>query len=98
MLISIFVMMVLSYHFGQKVYYIPFEKNRIIQVVLIGLIMYGLSLFINELNLMFRISIKVVLLISFVGLLPIFKIINDKEILSINRGVKDFVTLIKRKR
>ncbi|MEN8194301.1 MAG: oligosaccharide flippase family protein [Bacteroidota bacterium] len=97
MLISIFVMMVLSYYFGQKVYYIPYEKNRIIKIVFIGLILFGISLFINEFNFILRFSFKTILLVSFVGILFLFKIFSKNEILSLKQGILDFKNLVFKK-
>lgn len=95
LLLSTILMMFLSYYYGQKVYRIPFELIKISKIVAIALLFYFLSVFISSDGLLINVLIKLFLLISFPLVLLKASIFEEIEIISLRRGIRDFVTLLK---
>ncbi|MCF6271318.1 MAG: oligosaccharide flippase family protein [Melioribacteraceae bacterium] len=98
LLLSTILMMILSYYFGQKIYKIPFELVKISKIVAIALLLYFVSLFVSNYGQFLNILIQFLLIILFPILLFKISIFEEIEILSLKRGVKDFITLISGKR
>ncbi len=96
MLISVFVMAVLSYVLSKKVYPIPFELGKIFKTISAGVSLFALSLIVAELGTLARISAKLILLLAFlpalysVGTFEQVEIERAKEFLTgKNRGISD---------
>ncbi|MBU0561409.1 MAG: oligosaccharide flippase family protein [Bacteroidetes bacterium] len=85
MVISFLIMTMLSYKYSQKVYFIPYEIKKISLMILLGSAYYFLSLFLNDLELVVRVLIKIVMLASFPFLLYHFKFYEAIELLTIKR-------------
>ncbi len=97
MLISIFVMMLLSYYFGKKVYPIPFEIKRITVIIFIGAVFFTFSFLINDYSLFIRLIAKTAILFLFALAVLKSKVFSDDELSGLKRGIKDFASLVRRK-
>ncbi len=80
MLISTFLMMVLSFHFGNKVYPIPYENKKLFILVAAGIIFFFVGDLTNEINLFVRIILKSLLIISLPAFLYLFNFYEDAEL------------------
>ncbi len=98
LLLSFILMMLLSYYFGQKIFRVPFELLKMIKIITIGLIIYFVSIYIPSYGKPINISIQFLLLILFPVVLYKASIFEEIEILSLKRGARDLLALIKRKR
>jgi O-antigen/teichoic acid export membrane protein len=65
MLVSITIMMLLSYYFGYKVYFIPFEKLKIFKVILVGVLLFYISSLSNSLVFPVRVFTKMIIIFLF---------------------------------
>jgi len=82
---------IIVYYYAQKVYHISYEIKKIITIIILGLALYTLSLFVTDLTLIFRVSIKIVLIISFPFLLYPLKFYEDIELLRINQAWQKWI-------
>jgi len=64
-LICFFVMMIITYIWGQKYYFVPYDLKRISTYFVLGFILYFISLSISELNSIIRFAINLVLFFTF---------------------------------
>ena len=94
LLLSIFLMMLLSYFLGQKVYHIPYEIYKIGKIIFVGLLLYFISLLFSGIGLWVELFAKVLLVILFPILLYWLKIFDKVEIESLKRGINDFKNLL----
>jgi len=94
LLLSIFLMMLLSYFLGQKVYHIPYEIYKIGKIIFVGLLLYFVSLLFSGIGLWVELFAKVLLVILFPILLYWLKIFDKVEIESLKRGINDFKNLL----
>lgn len=62
MLVSIFIMMLLSYYFGQKIYPIPFEIRKLLKIVSVGILLFYASSFTDSISISLRFILKLILL------------------------------------
>ncbi len=97
MLISLFIMMLLSYYWGQKVYPIPFELLKVFKIVLIAFFLFSISLLTNQYELIYRIGLKVMLVLIFFLTIYKISIFNKYEMDSLKQGVIDFKNLFFKK-
>ena len=68
-LISQIIFFIVIFIYAQKHYFIPYELMKIAKMTLLALVLYGLSLLPSDLNLVLRLVIKSMLIISFPFLL-----------------------------
>jgi O-antigen/teichoic acid export membrane protein len=85
-LITQFVFFIVIYKYSQKFYYIPFEINKIVKMILVGTILIVLSLFVKESSLLIRILIKLILIIAFPIILYFMNFYEDIELLRIKQS------------
>ena len=93
LLISIFIMLILSYILGQKVYKIPYEILKISKIFFIGLLLYLISLALGGLEFWTLIFIKIALVSIFPIILYILNIFDKVELEGLQKGMKDFKNL-----
>ena len=67
--VSQFIFFVLVYYYSQKVFYIPYELKKIVLIIIVGFFLYGVTLFIPEVEITLRIIIKVIVILFFPFLL-----------------------------
>jgi hypothetical protein len=71
--------MLLSYHFGKKTYYIPFEKLKLVTVVLVGIVLFFVSNSFSNFDLLPRIILKLLLIVVFPIILYYSNIFEEIE-------------------
>lgn len=81
--ISNLSMMLLFYHYSQKLYHIPFEIKKIYKLFAVGFALYGISTLSNYFNLYIGMIIKFIMLLSFPFILYLLKFYEPIEIVSI---------------
>lgn len=87
MIISYSLMSFLSYFFAQRVYFIPFEKWKLLLLLfLFALIVSGVFLFVNDFKLFLRISIKIIIVVGFPFVLYFFNFYEEIELLRIKQS------------
>jgi O-antigen/teichoic acid export membrane protein len=70
----------IMYHFAQKHYYIPFENKKLIIMILFYCITSFIGFLINDLNIIMRIIIKSLMLVSFPFILYCFNFYEQIEL------------------
>lgn len=65
MVLSYLTMAVLYFFTARKYYSIPFEVKRILMMIIVGGILYAISLLVNEIDIIYRIFIKICLIIVY---------------------------------
>lgn len=80
LLISVLIMMILSYFFGQKIYKIPYEIFKISKIFFVGLILYTISLLFFNVNLVLQIFLKIILISTFPVILYFLNVFEEIEI------------------
>lgn len=63
--ISWMLMIILFYYFTQREYYVNYEIFKIVKLISLGIILFIISTFFNDINIILRISLKVLIIISF---------------------------------
>jgi O-antigen/teichoic acid export membrane protein len=79
MAISMFVMMLLSYIYAQKLYKINYELKRITLLLIVGLLIYAVSTIQFEFSNSFQILIQFLLLTLFPSLLFLLRFFDEAE-------------------
>ena len=74
------------YYSAQKVYYIPFEISKIVKMLFLGIVLYGLSLFTNDMQLIWRLIIKSGLIVTFPVILYFMNFYEQIELQTLRRG------------
>ena len=97
MFVSLLVMMILSYYWGQKVYPISFELLKVFKIVLVAVILFVISLLFNNSAIIYRLVFKMVLVLIFFFIIFKFSIFNKYEIDRLKQGLVDFKNLLIRK-
>jgi O-antigen/teichoic acid export membrane protein len=82
-LLSQFIYWFACYYFSQKVFFVPYEIKKIITLFVAGAIISFSSLLINPIDLLPRLIIKTVCLISFPFILYLLKFYEPVELQSI---------------
>jgi len=85
-MLSMMVFFVLTYHFAQKEYPIPYELKRIAVMLIVAAGIYGISLIFNNLEVFPRLVIKSSLVVLYPFVLFMFGFYNEVEIKSIRSG------------
>jgi len=78
--ISLLVMMLLSYFFGQRIYFIPYEKYKLIKIFFVGVTLFLCSYLINEMQIISRLFLKAGLVLSFPFILHFLNVFDRIEI------------------
>lgn len=94
LLLSVFIMMLLSYFLGQKVYRITYEISKISKIIFIGLLLYFISLLFSGMGLWIELFAKALLVALFPMLFYWLKIFDEIEIESLRKGLKDFMSIL----
>ncbi|GBD91107.1 hypothetical protein BMS3Abin04_01832 [bacterium BMS3Abin04] len=92
MVISFFIMSVLTYYFSQRLFHIPYEIKKITTLILVGSVLFGLSTLTNDSDLSIRLFVKSMLLISFPAVLYFLKFYEKIEL----QKIKEIFSSIKR--
>ena len=80
-MVGSYLVMALLYFFTAKKYYtIPFELNKIIILLVVGVVLYSPTYFLDEVDLLVRIPIKIILILFFPFLLYLFKFYEPVEL------------------
>src|ERR1035437_807763 len=82
-LLSQFIYWIACYYFSQKVFFIPYEIRKIIIIFFCGAVLSFSSLVVNGMDLLPRMIIKIVLLVSYPFLLYLFNFYEPIELQSI---------------
>jgi len=53
------------YYYAQKYYYIPYEMNKVVKMIMTGLVIIFIAIPVNDLHLLVRLLIKIVLISSY---------------------------------
>ena len=80
MLISTFLMMILSYFFGKRIYRIPYENKKLIILIAAGIILFFIGDLTNEINIFIRLIFKMILIISLPFVLHLFNFYEEAEL------------------
>lgn len=96
LIVSVILMLILSYIFGQRVYKIPYEITKIYKILFIGLLCYISSVFTSGMEFWSAVFIKIILVLFFPILLYILRVFDNIEIESFKKGVRDFINLFKK--
>lgn len=80
MVISYFMMSVLYFMFAKKHYFIPFELKKIVMLILLGIVLYLISLLVDDAHLIIRFSTKIILIVLFPFLLYYFNFYEPVEL------------------
>ena len=82
-LISQFIYWFACYYYSQKVFYVPYEIRKIIIMLATGAVLSFSSLLINGMDLLPRMAIKTLCLVSFPFILYLFKFYEPVELQAI---------------
>jgi O-antigen/teichoic acid export membrane protein len=82
-LLSQFIYFYACYHYSQKFFYIPYEMRKIVIMFVVGTALSFSSLFLNGMELLPRLILKTVGLVSFPFILYLFNFYEPVEIQSI---------------
>jgi len=89
MLFSYFLMSLLYYYFSKDLYYIPFESLKILKVLVVGMVIYLVSLLSSDDNLLISFPFKIALLLSFPISLYFLKFFEPIELMRIKNIFKN---------
>ena len=73
-------MIILFYFFSQKMYPVNYEIFKILGLIALGVILFYISGFLSEINLLWRILIKITLIFLFPWILYLFNFYEKIEI------------------
>ena len=90
-LISQIVYFIVIFAFAQKHYFIPYRLDKVIVIIIVGLVLVISGYFFNSYSLGLRVIVKSILLILFPVLLFVFRIFEKNEI----ETIKSFILNIK---
>jgi O-antigen/teichoic acid export membrane protein len=82
-LVTQLIYWLLNYYFSQKEYFIPYEKRKILIMFLTGALLSFAGFFLNEMNIVPRVIIKIMCIISFPFLLYLFNFYEQVELKAI---------------
>lgn len=78
-LITGFIISIFYYKFSNKFYPVNYEWNRIIKIFIAGILLYTISLFVNNFSLYIKLFIEILILINFPIVLYLINFFNSKE-------------------
>jgi O-antigen/teichoic acid export membrane protein len=76
----------LTMYFSQKMYSIPYEIRKLALLILLGVVLYIPAMLVNDLNLLIRMVVKTLCLVSFPLILYPFNFYEKAEITAIRNG------------
>jgi O-antigen/teichoic acid export membrane protein len=85
-LISQILFFIFIYYFAQKYYHVPFEIIKVVKILVIGLILYGLSVYADQFGLIQRLIIKTSILIIYPIILYFWNFYDDIELLRLKQS------------
>lgn len=85
-LISQAIFFIAIFKIAQKYYYIPYEISKIIKMIILGFILFGLSLLINNFSLVFRVLLKLSIIGTFPIILYFWNFYEDIELLRLKQS------------
>ncbi len=91
LLLSILIMMILSYLLGQKVYKIPYEILKISKIFFVGLILYLISLLFSDISFVLQIFFKIIIIFTFPIILRLINVFEEIEIQSIKEVLSKLI-------
>jgi O-antigen/teichoic acid export membrane protein len=83
------IFFIMVYYFSQKSYYIPYEMKKVMLMIATGIGLYIISRILDILPLLYRVSLKFMLIVAFPFIIYIFGFYERKEL--------DFLKLIWKK-
>jgi len=92
-LISQFIYWYACYYYSQKVFYVPYEIRKIVVMLIIGAVLSFSSLLINGMDLLPRMIIKTVSLVSFPFILYLFNFYEPVELQAIRGFIRKWSKL-----
>ncbi len=92
-LLSQIIYWAIVYFFSQKKYYIPYEKMKLLLILVAGSLLSFSSLLLNDMSLSSRILIKTLLFISYPFILYFLNFFEDVEINAIKGFIKKWKNL-----
>jgi len=85
-LLSMIVFFALTYYYAQKVFTIPYEMKRIVIMLVVAAIMYLVSLLFNSWDLLPRLALKSLLILSFPFVLYFLRFYELVEMVRVKSG------------
>jgi len=85
-LISQIIFFLIIYRSSQKVYKIPYEINKLLKMLFLGVILYILSLLTNDMQLIWRLIIKTGLIVAFPIVLYFMNFYEKIELQTLRQG------------
>ncbi len=85
-MLSMIVFFVLTLYFAQKAYSIPYELKRVLLMLIVGAVIYGISLLFNTLEVIPRVAVKTLLIIIYPFVLFLLGFYHETELNSIRSG------------
>lgn len=76
------------YIYGKKFYAIPFEWYKMFKILMISLLLYFLKYLTINQNMLVSLIIDLLLVLSFVPLIVVFRVIDEEEVKFINASIK----------
>jgi hypothetical protein len=92
-LISQFIYWYACYYYSQKVFYVPYEIRKIVVMLITGAVLSFSSLLINGMDLLPRMIIKTVSLVSFPFILYLFNFYEPVELQAISGFIRKWSKL-----
>ena len=86
-LLSQFVYWYACYYFAQKVFFVPYEIKKLVLLFITGTILSFTSLFLNDLSLLIRLSVKTLLVAAFPFILYVLGFYESIEL----QAIKGFI-------
>lgn len=83
MLLSYFFIASATYKSAQKEYFIPYEIKKIASLILIAILIFTLGNFVNQKNIIFNISMKVILVSFFPLVLFLLRFFSQEELIKL---------------
>jgi O-antigen/teichoic acid export membrane protein len=85
-LLSQIVFFLIIYYNSQKVYYIPYEINKLLKMLFLGVVLYLLSLLTNDMQLLWQLIIKMGIIATFPIILYFMNFYEKIELQTIRQG------------
>jgi O-antigen/teichoic acid export membrane protein len=85
-LISQIIFFIIIYRSSQKVYFVPYELGKLMKMLLLGVVLYLLSLFTTDMQLLWRLIIKTGMIVAFPIVLYFMNFYEKIELQTIRQG------------
>jgi O-antigen/teichoic acid export membrane protein len=90
--LSFLIMPILTYCYGKKIYYIPYEFIRIIKIFIVIFMLYLISVFIKSNWLLMNFILKSLVIFSFPLILVLLKFFNQEELGWVKKKLINWMT------